>query len=103
MKRKLISLFLIMTLVLTACGNDVKPDAETIENKTDTIEDKPAAEEKSDGSWAIYWYLCGSDLESKYKVATDNLKEILDAKGSDKVNVLVCAERTRHERLCPQS
>lgn len=89
MKRKLISLFLIMTLVLTACGNDVKPDAETIENKPDTTEDKPAAEEKSDGSWAIYWYLCGSDLESEYGYATDDLNEMLGVKLPDNVKVVI--------------
>ena len=31
-------------------------------------------------SWAIYLYLCGSDLESNNGAATADIQEILDAK-----------------------
>ena len=39
-------LALVMALSLTACGDEPAPSGE-------------------DGSWAVYWYLCGSDLESE--------------------------------------
>ena len=35
------------------------------------------AEETDD--WAIYWYLCGSDLESNYGSATEDLSELMEA------------------------
>ena len=34
-------------------------------------------------------YLCGTDLESKYKMATMDLQEMINAELSDKVNILV--------------
>ncbi len=36
----------------------------------------------------IMLYLCGTDLESKYKMATMDLQEMIDADLSDKVNIL---------------
>ena len=40
-------LALVMALSLTACGDEPL--------------DAPGA---ADGSWAVYWYLCGSDLDT---------------------------------------
>ena len=37
-------------------------------------EEKPAEEEQAE--WTVLFYMCGSDLESKYGYATGNLKEI---------------------------
>ena len=55
-------LALVMILPLTACG--------------DAPLDTPNG--ASDGSWAVYWYLCGSDLESEGGFATDDLSELLE-------------------------
>ena len=35
-----------------------------------------AAESAADAEWTVMFYLCGSDLESKYSYATENLTEI---------------------------
>lgn len=68
-KKKLLSLLLTfaMALSLTACGEDT----ENTDTSKDTQEDDAPADDASaedrlpeDGSWAVYWYLCGSDLES---------------------------------------
>lgn len=36
---------------------------------------KTASNRPDDETWAIYWYICGTDLESDYGCATDNLAE----------------------------
>ena len=78
MKRKLLALFLVMTMALTACGEatdkptDIKPD--TTSNDTENPEE---VAEEDGGSWAVYWYLCGSDLESENGFATEDLNEMM--------------------------
>lgn len=41
------------------------------------------------GTWAIYWYCCGSDLESESSAATADISEMLDAKVGDNVKVVI--------------
>ncbi|MDD3218505.1 MAG: clostripain-related cysteine peptidase [Lachnospiraceae bacterium] len=48
-----------------------------------------ASDEDKDDTWAIYWYLCGSDLESQYGAATEDLIETMGATLSDNVTVVV--------------
>ena len=64
-KRRFFALLLalMMVLSLTACGD----------------EPLDAPDGAADGSWAVYWYLCGSDLESEGGFATDDLGELLEA------------------------
>ena len=40
-------------------------------------------------SWAIYWYLCGSDLESRNGFATSDLMEMMQVKLPDNIKVVV--------------
>lgn len=61
-----ILLALAMALTLTACG---------------LISD--------DGSWAVYWYLCGSDLESQGGFATSDLAELLEVELPENVTVVI--------------
>ena len=49
-------LTLVLVLSLAACG------------ETETT-DVPSKAPAGDGSWAVYWYLCGSDLETNYGCA----------------------------------
>ncbi|MFI3251065.1 MAG: clostripain-related cysteine peptidase, partial [Eubacteriales bacterium] len=42
-----------------------------------------------DVDWVIYWYLCGSDLESDYGAATDDLSEMLSVTLPSNVQVLI--------------
>ncbi|MBR5268177.1 MAG: hypothetical protein IKU20_08295 [Lachnospiraceae bacterium] len=39
--------------------------------------------------WAIYWYLCGSDLESKHGSASADLKEMMEVNLPDNVKVVI--------------
>jgi hypothetical protein len=48
------------------------------------------ASESSDGTdWAVYWYLCGSDLESGGGFATNDLSELLEVKLPENVKVII--------------
>ena len=42
-----------------------------------------------DSTWTIFIYMCGSDLESNYNAASTDIKEILSATESDKVNIVI--------------
>lgn len=46
-------------------------------------------EVSSDNEWAVYLYLCGSDLESEGGAATMDLLELLDAKLPENVKVII--------------
>lgn len=50
-------LFLVVLLTLTACGGEEG----VIQNSVDNEEKNGVY---ADVEWTIYWYLCGSDLES---------------------------------------
>lgn len=84
MKKKLLSLFLVLTMAasVTACGEE-----------STTEQDAPSAvaeeEKKEEGSWSIYWYLCGSDLESGGGFATSDLTELMEVTLPENVNVVI--------------
>ena len=42
-----------------------------------------------DNEWAIYLYLCGSDLETEYGSATEDLEELLDVQLPENVKVVI--------------
>ena len=42
-----------------------------------------------DGSWSIYWYLCGSDLESEGGYATQDLSELEEVDLPENVNIVI--------------
>ena len=85
MKLKLLSLLLALAMCfsLAACGGDgeTPPTAPTATT--------PTAPELNDGSWAIYWYLCGSDLETNGGFATTDLMEMMDVTLPENVNVVI--------------
>lgn len=47
------------------------------------------ANEAQNDTWAIYWYLCGSDLESEGGAATADIYELLDVELPDQVTVVI--------------
>ena len=80
---KILLLGAVCAALLSGCFvEDVEMSAERVEAATGN-------EAYSDDSWAIYWYHCGSDLESRWGCASGDLKEMLDVELSDKVQVVV--------------
>ena len=90
MKKKLFALLLALAMILSlaACGGEaqgpVTPDAEN---------PNPSAPNGSapggDGSWAVYWYLCGSDLETNHGCATADLAEMMEVALPENVTVVI--------------
>jgi len=101
MKRKLLSwlLVLVLGLSLTACGGEeasedvveltlsVPADEQT--SSKDTADTTSESARSGDGSWAVYWYLCGSDLESNGGFATIDLMEMMEVQVPQNVNVVI--------------
>ena len=85
--KKLFAFFLalVMCFVFTACGGEETTPADTNAPATNN----PAVSNPGDGSWAVYWYLCGSDLETNYGCATTDLQEMLEIKLPENVNVVI--------------
>lgn len=69
---------LAMSLSLAACGDE-----------GDVSTPAPAATGGDGGSWAVYWYLCGSDLETNYGCATTDLSEMMEVQLPENVNVVI--------------
>ena len=119
MKRKLTALLLALAMLLTfaACGgdnivdnngnqtgavdkapdNDAGNDTDNqtndntggsndVDTGSNASGENPA---EGDGSWAVYWYLCGSDLETNYGCATTDLVEMLEVALPENVNVVI--------------
>ncbi len=89
MKKKLPALLLILALLLSlaACGGD------TPEEPSGSAESTQGQQSASPGgsgeSWSIYWYLCGSDLESGGGFATSDLEELMEVTLPENVNVVI--------------
>ena len=66
---------ILLSTVLVACGFSTIPEC--------------AQAEDGENEWAIYWYLCGSDLESEDGSATADLNELLDVELPDNVKVVI--------------
>lgn len=95
-------LILSMILTLTACskadttsdqvtGNTTsdKSSADTDEALAENNQDEAEDYSSYDTDWAIYWYLCGSDLETNYGAATNDLMEMLEVELPENVKVII--------------
>lgn len=83
MKNKIFVFLLaaVMCLSLAACGGDEAADGST--------PDAAHVFHAGDGSWAVYWYLCGSDLETNGGFATTDLSEMMEVHLPENVNVVI--------------
>ena len=97
MNKRILALILalLMCVTLSACsGGDIPDDAEDFSGYEEEEEQLPEQPEESaspaeEGSWAIYWYLCGSDLESENGCATMDLQEMMEVELPEGVNVVI--------------
>lgn len=90
MNRKILSLLLALCLLLSlaACG-DAEPDAPDVPDAPEQGDPVQPAADGGDESWAIYWYLCGSDLEGDGGFATDDLAELMEVELPENVTVVI--------------
>ena len=88
MKRIISILSLIaMTLLLILCGGRETAATSSDAAAVTVPDDSKAA--SSDETWAVYWYVCGSDLESEHGAATDDLAEMMEVTLPDHVKVII--------------
>ncbi len=83
-KRILIALLCItMIFAMTACGEE--------ENVSSNNPPIPTSGQSisTDTEWAIYWYLCGSDLETNHAAATNDLAELMSVELPENVKVFI--------------
>ena len=86
MKKFLMAILLFLvpcSLFLTGCGGEKEKSAPIV--KTATFTD----EYKAEDTWLVYWYLCGTDLETQGGAASADFQEILNVKLPDNVKVLI--------------
>lgn len=101
-KKNLLRLTLLsaMLFIFTACGENETEEqtasfAEGNESETEeqtasfTSEDESAPAMAEEGSWSVYWYLCGSDLESGGGFATNDLSELMEVALPEDVNIVI--------------
>ena len=97
--RKIISLLLALMLVLTACSLTVSTkqtderagaaSGDAGSSSSVAVSRNYPAYDGPPGTWAVYWYICGSDLESGGGFATVDLKEMAAVTLPDNVTVVI--------------
>ena len=88
MRKRILSLLLsaVILLALTACGGE---EAEEVSENTSLETSDTEASDAGDDSWSVYWYLCGSDLETNGGFATIDLSEMMEVQLPENVNVVI--------------
>ncbi len=81
MRRLFLFLLILLTvcIALASCGGTESSDDKGTPTSVETVE----------GSWSVYWYLCGSDLETGGGFATTDLQEMLSVQLPENVNVVI--------------
>lgn len=94
--KKLITILLSLTLIvlLSACGDPINSDIGESEPQQSVTNSRETGQQQNtinpiETEWAIYWYLCGSDLETHYGAATNDLVEMLEVDLPDNVKVVI--------------
>lgn len=76
--------FLLATLLLYGCEDE----EEVLTQSGQAVEGWEKTSDEA-GTWAIYWYLCGSDLESDAEAATMDLYELQCVSLPENVQVII--------------
>lgn len=82
-----ISLLMIIcaAILISGCGEDTPKEKLAPVTKAATFED----EYKAEDTWLIYWYLCGTDLETSGGAASADFQELLDVTLPANIKVLI--------------
>ena len=74
-----------LLLLFSGCARRGKESAESV-GQSESFTETPMGEE---GTWSVFLYLCGSNLETKTGAAGKNVNELLAADIPDNVNVVM--------------
>ncbi len=78
-RRQLVTWVIMVTAILTGLWSNVSYERAYA---------NPNAYNSSD-DWVVYWYLCGSDLETQYGSATADIEELLNVNLPSNVKVVI--------------
>ena len=78
--------FILMTASFYSCSLD---DFDDDESSQEQSFDTSGHQGDKDQTWAIYWYLCGSDLESDNAAASTDLVEMMEVRLPENVRVVI--------------
>ncbi len=79
----------IALLFVSACTDEEKSGAAPTSSRASTSQVSFSNDYNKNDTWLVYWYLCGTDLESEYGASTLDLSELVEAKLPPNVKVLV--------------
>ena len=79
-----LALFIALTLTIAGCDDTPKEKHDPVIKSATFTDDY-----KADDSWLVYWYLCGTDLETGGGAASTDFQELLNVKLPDNVKVLI--------------
>ena len=79
----------IALLFVSACTEEEKSGAAPTSSRSSTSKVSFSNDYNKDDTWLVYWYLCGTDLESDYGASTLDLSELVEAKLPPNVKILV--------------
>ena len=93
-KKSLFTLLaLVIILALTACAGGESAPTEDSQTTVEGVSsgDSLVTDESefTNTEWTVYWYLCGSDLESNYGAATNDLAELMEVELPENVKVVI--------------
>ena len=95
-KAAAVMMICVLALNLTACMDDYDETSEESAEEGSTRQEVNAESggenvqgDRTEGTWAVYVYMCGSDLESEGGFATDDLMEMTLADLPDNVNFII--------------
>lgn len=93
MKKWVLIVLLVLGIIVSivACSDEWEEETDTYSNSNSTEEEATTQEVSysKDDTWAIYWYLCGSDLESEDGAATEDLMEMMQVTLPENVTVVI--------------
>ena len=81
-------------MLFAGCFNEEYDESSVGEMSSDAAtssddRDNSDTNQSDNDSWAVYWYLCGSDLESENGAATADLMEMLEVELPENVSVVI--------------
>ena len=95
MKKRILAALLALCMITLSVGcNDSSSSSESSSSQSEADADAVDADadaevSEGDGSWNVFVYLCGSDLESEHGCATMDIGEMMAANCGDNVKFIV--------------
>ena len=79
-----LTIFLTLTFSIMGCDSEPKEKLDPVVKKASFTD-----EYKAEDTWLVYWYLCGTDLETEGGAASADFQEILNVKLPANIKVLI--------------